>query len=174
MVNGTDKSDLVAKGFWGGFVKSFKKSAARKKRSNDSTAASPVGVEIDTVLLMSDKTNSTDTPKIETALTNAPGLDFEAGSIKSKMSIIYKYIVSNICIRIYRSTIATYILSISYQLQLHAIQQIYLHWFLQPHHIWKQHFLGLQHSLNRVNIYILHAKGHPPANTENTKKLVCC
>ena len=90
MVNGTDNSDLVAKGFWGGFVKSFKKGAARKKRSNDSTATSPVGVEIDTVLLMSDKTNSTDTPKIESALTNAPGLDFEAGSIKSKMLIIYK------------------------------------------------------------------------------------
>ena len=88
MVNGTDNSDLVAKGFWGGFVKSFKKGAARKKRSNDSTAASPVGVEIDTVLLMSDETNSTDTPKIESALTNAPGLDFEAGSIKSKMLII--------------------------------------------------------------------------------------
>ena len=88
MVNGTDNSDLVAKGFWGGFVKSFKKGAARKKRSNDSTAASPVGVEIDTVLLMSDETNSTDTPKIESALTNAPGLDFEAGSIKSKMLMI--------------------------------------------------------------------------------------
>ena len=88
MVNGTDNSDLVAKGFWGGFVKSFKKGAARKKRSNDSATASPVGVEIDTVLLMSDETNSTDTPKIESALTNAPGLDFEAGSIKSKMLII--------------------------------------------------------------------------------------
>ena len=85
MVNGTQNSDLVAKGFWGGFVKSFKKSVSRKKRSNDSTVASPVGVEIDTILIMSDKTNDTDTPKIETALTNAPGLDFVAGSIKSKM-----------------------------------------------------------------------------------------
>ena len=96
MVNGTDNSDLVAKGFWGGFVKSFKKGAARKKRSNDSTAASPVGVEIDTVLLMSDETNSTDTPKIESALTNAPGLDFEAGSIKSKLLIKYECMVSNL------------------------------------------------------------------------------
>ena len=170
MVNGTDNSDLVAKGFWGGFVKSFKKGAARKKRSNDSTADSPVGVEIDTVLLMSDETNSTDTPKIESALTNAPGLDFEAGSIKSKILNIN----TSCHMVLYRNTIATYIFQCFYQLQLHAIQQIFLHWFLQPHHIWKQHFLGRQHSLNRVNIYILHAKEHPLANTENTKKLVGC
>ena len=85
MVNGTENSDLVSKGFWGGFVKSFKKSTwSRKKRSNDSTVASPVGVEIDTILLMSDKTNDTDTPKIATAITNAPGLDFVADSIIRK------------------------------------------------------------------------------------------
>lgn len=130
MVNGTDNSDLVAKGFWGGFVKSFKKGAARKKRSNDSTAASPVGVEIDTVLLMSDETNSTDTPKIESALTNAPGLDFEAGSIKSKMLIINTSCYIVYCIRIYRNNISTYIFLCFSQLQLHAIQQIFLHWFL--------------------------------------------
>ena len=157
-------------------VKSFKKVAARKKRSNDSTAASPVGVEIDTVLLMSDKTNSTDTPKIESALTNAPGLDFEAGSIKSKLLIKYECMVSNQNVESEYIEILLRLIFCQcfYQLQLHAIQQIFLHWFLQPHHIWKQHFLGRQHSLNRVNIYILHAKEHPPANTENTKKLVCC
>ena len=90
MVNGTENSDLVSKGFWGGFVKSFKKAASRKKRSDNSSTASSAAVEIDTVLLMSDKTNSTDTPKIESALTNAPGIDFVAGSVKCKIpTMIY-------------------------------------------------------------------------------------
>ena len=90
MANGTMKSDLIEKGFWGGFVKSFKRSSnsnsGRKKRSsqNATSAAGPVGVEIDTVLLMADKMNDTENPKLESAITNAKGLDFVPDSIKCK------------------------------------------------------------------------------------------
>ena len=94
MANGTMKSDLIEKGFWGGFVKSFKRisSSSRKKRSsqNATAAAGPVAVKIDTVILLADKMNDTENPKLESAITNAKDLDFEPDTIKCKT---YDYLI---------------------------------------------------------------------------------
>ena len=77
-------TDLVDKGFWGGFVKGFKKISARKKRNTDNktTTETTDSVQIDTVIMMADPTNKTDLEKLETAITNAPNLTAVSGSIK--------------------------------------------------------------------------------------------
>ena len=68
MANGTKKSELIEKGFAGGFVKSFKKISNRNKRSSDNSTSD---VEIDTVILLMSATNATDKTKLESAIKNA-------------------------------------------------------------------------------------------------------
>lgn len=95
MANGTEKSDLIEKGFSGGFVKSFKRisnNSNRKKRSsNDSTSdvQAAENVEIDTVILMTSATNATEKTKLEAAIKNAASdLDLVSGNITCKIGII--------------------------------------------------------------------------------------
>ena len=55
---------MIAKGFWGGFVKSFERSSSsRKKRSSDN-----VDVKIDAVIMMAEQINET---FLNTALKDA-------------------------------------------------------------------------------------------------------
>ena len=72
------------KGFWGGFVKSFRKSSPGRKKKRSTANATTSDIQINTVVLMADATNATD---LKDAITNAPNLTAVSGSIKG---IAYK------------------------------------------------------------------------------------
>ena len=83
--NGTKKSDLIEKGFSGGFVKSFKRISNRRKRSSDNSTAATEDVAIDTVMLMTSATNTTEKTKLESIIKDAAtDVNFVTGNITCK------------------------------------------------------------------------------------------
>ena len=69
------------KGFWGGFVKSFRKSSSVRRKKRSTANATTSDVQINTVVLFADPTNPTD---LKDSITNNPNLTAVSGSIKGK------------------------------------------------------------------------------------------